>query len=201
MISGIYCIENKENGRAYIGQSVDIKKRWAQHRCDLRAGRHDNEHLQRAWEKYGEECFSFSIVEEVEPEMLNLAEEMWIQIFDAYDHGYNMTLGGEATRGHTPWNKGKRRSERVRKILSESAKKRTGEKNAFYGKKHSTATRAKISAYRSDPVMDPETGTLYPSAKYADLVYGGRSSNVSKVLNGACESAYGVKWERLKGEH
>lgn len=28
---GIYKIENKQNGKIYIGQSADIKKRWESH--------------------------------------------------------------------------------------------------------------------------------------------------------------------------
>ena len=108
-----------------------------------------------------------------------------------------MTLGGEATRGFTPWNKGKHRSDRIKKILSETAKKRTGAKNPFYGKNHSQKTKAKISEYRSIPVIDPDTGTIYPSAKYADLFFGGRSANVSKTLNKKCRTAYGIHWEYL----
>ena len=197
---GIYCIENTINGTAYVGQSNDIKKRWCQHRSNLRAGRHENEHLQRAWDKYGEEAFSFSVIEEVEEDELDAAEMMYIELFDTFRNGYNMTLGGESTRGFTPWNKGKHRSERVKRILSESAKKRTGSKNPFYGKEHSQKTKAKISEYRSIPVIDPVSGTIYPSAKYADMCYGGRSSNVSKTLNGKCNTAYGVHWEYLKSE-
>ncbi len=198
MKSGIYCIENKTNGLVYIGQSSDISKRWTQHKSDLRAGRHDNEHLQRAWEKYGENNFLFSVVEECPVEMLDVEEIMWIEYFDAYKQGYNMTLGGESTRGLPAWNKGKPRSERVRKILSESAKKRTGSKNAFFGKKHSDKTKSKLSDCRSQPVVEVESGTIYYSAKFADMMFGGRSSNVSKVLNhDNLKTSYGKRWERL----
>lgn len=197
-MTGIYCIENKENGLAYIGQAVDIKRRWAQHRSDLRAQRHDNEHLQRAWNKYGESAFKFYVVEETEKEYLNAAEMMWIEYFDTFQNGYNMTLGGDATRGLIPWDKGLHRSEKVRSALSESAKKRTGEKNAFYGRRHSDATKQKISEYRSMPVVDTETGVIYSSAKYADAMFNGHSSNVSKALNGKTSTAYGIKWDYLK---
>lgn len=42
-------------------------------------------------------------------------------------------------------NKGKKMSEEQRAQLSEIAKKRTGEKNPFYGRKHSAETREKIA--------------------------------------------------------
>ena len=32
MSCGIYCIENKINHKKYVGQSIDIKSRWTQHR-------------------------------------------------------------------------------------------------------------------------------------------------------------------------
>lgn len=45
---GIYKIENKVNGKVYIGQSIDIKIRWYNHRKELNGNRHHNEHLQNA---------------------------------------------------------------------------------------------------------------------------------------------------------
>ena len=44
---GIYKIENKVNGKVYIGQSIDINTRWYNHRKELNGNRHHNEHLQR----------------------------------------------------------------------------------------------------------------------------------------------------------
>ena len=32
MITGIYKITNRINGKVYIGQSIDIRRRWRQHR-------------------------------------------------------------------------------------------------------------------------------------------------------------------------
>ena len=36
VICGIYEIVNKVNGEKYVGQSVDIYKRWKQHRNELK---------------------------------------------------------------------------------------------------------------------------------------------------------------------
>ena len=49
---GIYKIENKVNGKVYIGQSVNIKKRWKQHKYELNSNNHVNKHLQASWNKY-----------------------------------------------------------------------------------------------------------------------------------------------------
>lgn len=195
MLSGIYMIENQINGMRYIGQSDNIPKRWTQHRSNLRGNRHENDHLQKAFNKYGEDAFTFQVLEEMPVQFLDVAEIWWINYLDTFKHGYNMTAGGEATRGLVPWNKGKHRSDRIKKILSDCAKQRTGEKNSFFNKKHTAETKKKISAMRSIPVREVETGIVYPSAKAADEAHGGHSSNVSKALNGKCPRAYGLHWE------
>ena len=46
---------------------------------------------------------------------------------------------------------GLKQTDHQKKTMSEYAKKRTGKKNPFYGKKHSEATRRQMSIIRSDP--------------------------------------------------
>ncbi|MBT9788673.1 hypothetical protein GPK90_04850 [Clostridium sp. MCC344] len=60
---GVYQIKNVANGKIYIGSSKDIFTRWKQHKAKLNKNAHVNEHLQKAWNKYGENNFIFSIVE------------------------------------------------------------------------------------------------------------------------------------------
>jgi hypothetical protein len=61
--SGIYAIENTKNGKLYVGSSVDVHKRWVQHKSSLRKGLHHSIALQRAWNKYGCDCFHFKVLE------------------------------------------------------------------------------------------------------------------------------------------
>lgn len=49
----------------YIGSSVKYKTRWRIHKSSLRGNYHENNKLQNAWNKYGENNFHFSIIEEV----------------------------------------------------------------------------------------------------------------------------------------
>lgn len=106
---GIYCIKNKENGKVYIGQTVDIRKRWVQHQCDLEAGRHDNKYLQADWKKYGKQAFEMFVIEKCEIEQLHEKEIEWIKKYSAFGNGYNMTEGGAGARGLAAWNAGKSR--------------------------------------------------------------------------------------------
>lgn len=196
---GIYAIQNKVNKLFYVGQSNNINHRWQCHKSDLRAGRHDNEHLQRAWDKYGAENFEFMILELLPEKYLDVAEVWWIKYLEAYTKGYNMTLGGVSTRGLTPWNKGKTHSDETKIKLSKSAKLRTGSKNPFYNKRHTEEVKEKIRKARAIPVIDLTNNVVYSSAKEADIKLGGKSSNVSKALNGKCKTAYGRKWAYMHG--
>lgn len=63
MYSGIYKIENTINSKVYVGSSNNIKVRWRKHKALLRHNKHPNQHLQNAWNKYGEDMFIFSVIE------------------------------------------------------------------------------------------------------------------------------------------
>lgn len=60
---GVYQILHKENGRKYIGSTVEFEGRWRGHIRDLRGGTHCNKFLQNDFNKSGEDKFEFSIVE------------------------------------------------------------------------------------------------------------------------------------------
>lgn len=154
---GIYCIENIITNKKYIGQSKDIKERWKSHRWALNHGKHINKHLQASWNKYGQEAFIFSVLEECDENKLQEREEYYISYYDSYNNGYNLTTGGEGTPGRvlsdeeklkiSRFHKGKIISEKQRLQISLRTK---GENNPFYGKTHSLETKEKISQLRKD---------------------------------------------------
>ena len=84
---GVYMIKNKVNGKFYIGSSVDIAYRWARHKRQLRNGNHHSIHLQRAWDKYGEASFDFSILSTIEGDFLD-ASQVEIQTIEKYNSYY-----------------------------------------------------------------------------------------------------------------
>ena len=89
---GIYRIENIVNHKRYIGQSIDIKRRWRDHKTELRSHRHFNYHLQQSWDKYGEDSFKFTIIEECLKENLDIKETFCINKFNCLnkEYGYNL---------------------------------------------------------------------------------------------------------------
>ena len=72
MTSGIYEIVNVVNGHRYIGQSSNIPRRWNNHLSCLSRGKSKNPHLQRSWNKYGRDAFSFSVLGECIPHKVAL---------------------------------------------------------------------------------------------------------------------------------
>lgn len=89
-VSGIYKIYCLGNKKAYIGSSVNVRKRRNQHLHHLRKGNHPNSYLQHSYDKYGEFSFSFSLVLECEPEQLLAREENQIKEHKSFAEGFNL---------------------------------------------------------------------------------------------------------------
>jgi group I intron endonuclease len=95
-MQGIYKITNKLNGNCYIGQSVDIAKRWREHiGWSSNKKRPEYEYpIYRALRKYGSENFTFEIIEEVKSrEDLTAREVYW---YNKLKPEYNQILPTES---------------------------------------------------------------------------------------------------------
>jgi hypothetical protein len=60
--SGIYQIRNLNNNKKYIGSSVNILRRFNEHKSRLNRKIHKNIHLQRAFNKHGINCFVYEVL-------------------------------------------------------------------------------------------------------------------------------------------
>jgi group I intron endonuclease len=114
MASGIYTIKNKANGKLYVGSAVDIDHRWRTHKSNLRNKKHGNRYLQSAWNKYGEDCFEFCIIEICFPFSLIEREQFYI---DKFSPVYNLAprAGNSLGVKHTPEFKAKISAKKQRK--------------------------------------------------------------------------------------
>ena len=83
---GIYAIRNVLTGDRYVGQAVDIERRWKDHRQALAQGQASSPKLQQAWDEYGEDAFVFEILEECSPRHLDDLEEHFLRESCAYNH-------------------------------------------------------------------------------------------------------------------
>ena len=180
MTCGIYKITNKQNDKFYIGSSINIEMRWYAHKSYLRRNVHGNQHLQNAWNKYGEECFIFSVLLEVEEGLLLDKEQEIIDESKCYDKdiGYNKALiAGSPMKGrkHSP--------EAIEKI-----------RQASTGRKHTQKSRDKISSSNkgkrrsneSRRKMSEAKKGITPAAAYIPMSQEGRKkiSDLAKTRTG-----------------
>ena len=93
--SGIYKITNQLNGKAYIGQSVDLHTRLTNHiKAAIGIGTIAHQLVHDAMAAEGIENFTFEIIEKCEKEQLNKKEKLWIETYATDKYGYNRTAGG-----------------------------------------------------------------------------------------------------------
>lgn len=164
IIYGWYCTITD---KWYIGQTIDEEGRFKRH-IDDAINKKDNIYFHRALRKYGLANWVYCVLESnILKVNLNLKEQEWIEYYDSFYNGYNLTLGGskntifsEETRiklskshkGKKTWNNGKTNiysKETIRK-MSESHK---GQKtiqvskydlNENYIRTYNSITEAKI---------------------------------------------------------
>ena len=150
----IYILENKINGKKYVGQTnKKAERRIASHIKLANSGK--GFVINRAIAKYGINNFNIEIIT-VKNKRLDFFEKLFIKNLNTMvPHGYNLESGGkrnkylpeetkrkigEASRGH-------KHSELTKKILSE---RKIGKNNPMYGKKHSTKVKKKMSSSQKE---------------------------------------------------
>lgn len=176
---GVYAIINLVNQKIYIGSSKNIKKRKRDHFCRLRGDRHENDYLQKAFNRYGVDNFEFKILKLCKEEDLLKWEQIYINNYNSTNHdcGYNLSLkvnnsiiseetGRKISKSRTGKKHSKETKEKIRNALighnyrfgykvSEETKRKLREINT--GKKHSKETKEKISELRKGYIHSEET--------------------------------------------
>lgn len=102
--TGIYKITNIVTGKCYIGQAVDIRARLMDH---ILFSKYKSHVIYKAINKYGIDNFDCRIItiintfgktqDEIKKE-LNFLECFYIDLYNSYKNGYNMTPGGDSGR-------------------------------------------------------------------------------------------------------
>lgn len=131
IVSGIYSIVNKVNGKKYIGSSININNRYKQHIAMLKRGRHHSIALQRAWDKYGKDQFELVIICMAPEEYLLKLEQKFLNSLFG-DNLYNISKDAVA------WMKGRKHSpETLAKMHTDRLgnKSRTGYPGHWKGQK------------------------------------------------------------------
>lgn len=91
-MEGIYLMYNKMADKYYVGQGKNVHTRWSHHLYSMRRGIHHNHEIQEDYNKYGEESFTFSLLEECTNR--DERETYWIEEYAKSHKMYNKTSGG-----------------------------------------------------------------------------------------------------------
>ncbi len=97
--AGVFMIKNTANGKVLLGSSLNLEGPLNSARFMLRIGSHGNAALQNDWRAYGEDSFTFEILETVREsdtpgfnieDELTLLEQIWLEKLQPFgDRGYN----------------------------------------------------------------------------------------------------------------
>jgi group I intron endonuclease len=173
MARGIYKIINIINNKFYVGSAVNFTERKRKHWWMLRRGTHANKHLQAAWEKYGEQAFTFVIVEELPLEADVLAaENVWLKEHVGKDYCYNLATDATAPQ------------------LGMS-----GKKNPMWGKtfSHTEEAKAKIAAASAARVQTEEEKAKRRKSMRGHHIAPSTKAKISATLSGEGNYWYGKK--------
>jgi hypothetical protein len=96
---GVFVIRNKNNGRVFLGSSMNLKNQYVTAKMILNMGRFFNADLQADWITYGEDSFEYEILETLKvyddinynySEDLEILEMIWIYKFKPFSENcYN----------------------------------------------------------------------------------------------------------------
>lgn len=92
--TGIYKITNIQTDQCYIGQAIDLYKRWCEHcKAGLGIDTPPGNKLYRAIQEYGLENFTFEVITQCSSKQLNEKENYFIELYQSNVYGYNGNIG------------------------------------------------------------------------------------------------------------
>jgi group I intron endonuclease len=125
--TGVYSIGFKNSKKVYIGSASKIRSkfnsglgfrsRWRDHLSEFRNNK-NSKHLQSAYNLYGEENLIFKVIESVVPERCVIREQHYIDFFNSYKEGYNLTPIAGSSLGRIVTQESKNR-----KLITEKLKR------------------------------------------------------------------------------
>ena len=181
--SGVYLIKNIVNGKVYVGSAKRLIERVSLHKHLLKNDKHHSIHLQRAWNRYGENVFIFGVLEIIKDNQdLIVVEQKYIDEYQSFNDvfGYNIcpkaknNLGSKHTKG-----------------IDEKRKRMLGNGNNFYNKKHTEDAKYRIGLNNHQrKLSDDDVNNIRIEYKTTDIKqsvlakkYNIHPSHISDIIN------------------
>ena len=193
-VSGIYQIVNNTTEKRYVGYASNIRQRLKGHVSDLSLKKHANNYLQKAWDKHGQNDFTFLVIEECCKESLCLKEDYWVKILKTTNeyYGYNIKpTDPEGKAGQSLEtieklkiaNKGKTPSALCLQRRKETQTSKEGKQRIWDSRKHIDYTKLHREK-RGRKVIDNTTGKIYGSLAEVCELIGMTKGSLSRILLG-----------------
>jgi group I intron endonuclease len=142
--SGIYGIRSISHPeRVYIGSAINIRKRWWEHKGDLRRGKHHNIKMQRHYDSYGVDDLVFEVIVRCDVDSLIKTEQVFL---DLYKPWFNVLMVAESRLGM-------RHTDECRALMSNN---RRGCKHPLYGKHHTAEAKKAMSKAKKGRTLSEE---------------------------------------------
>jgi len=155
-LPGVYMIKCISTGKYIIGETGNVKKRLAYHVQNLKGNRHENPYLQNAWNKYGEDKFSYHVLEYCNFSECKIREDYYCKLYDSHnnDKGFNLRPTGIDLKSKFP----QETKDKIKKSLQTSEKfKNRDSGKGMRGKKHSGETKLQMSNSAKGKILSKET--------------------------------------------
>ena len=222
----VYIHRNRENGKVYVG----ITCRSPEERWQNGKGYDPKSHFGQAIKKYGWDGFEHDVIES------NLthaaANDLEIKMIAKYDSrnpdkGYNITTGGDGSRGtkHTaetkeklsnlakarieitgiiPYKGRKHKPESLAKMSASHKGKNAGINNPSYGRHKTEEEKKKAAEMNSRPInqytLDGHFIQQYHSGKDAAAAIGVSPSAISAAVRGKSKTCHGYIWKHAEDD-
>ena len=174
ILVGVYKISSN-NGKCYIGSSINIKKRWREHRYYLNKNIHHSKKLQNYFNKYGIETLSFDIIELCDRKDLQKLEQFYIDLYKPF---FNSFLTAVINFGH-------KKDDKCKELISKKLK----------GRVLSEEQKIHLSNYFSIPLLQYSREGIFirefKSAKEASIILNTSDRHISeccKFLRKTCKN-------------
>lgn len=207
----VYLVTNKINRKQYVGKAkIGFNQRKSNHYSSAKNGSETNFH--RALRKYDKESFVWEILEECKSdEDMSKKEMFYIEKYNTYKQGYNMTEGGE---GGLTYNKNTDNYHRIKNKLGKwkngnpgatpqaiQKRKKTFENTTWIsGKEHGnyghTRNKGKFKG-KDNPQAKScvVNGMVYETLKDASISVGVSPTTIRRRIN---KNIKGYKWNIQK---
>lgn len=190
MNSGIYAIYNKINGKLYIGSSSELTKRLRQHLSNLKANRHTNKHLQRAYNKYGGENFEMQILAKVPENEILYYEQNLIDTL-GIENLYNILPTANSRRGWKPSDETRALWSKQRRGIKPTEETKLAARKTY---RDNGGNKNKIAILQIDVFTD-ECIKEWDSAYSASQELNIQRNKITAVCRGRRNTAGNYKWK------